>query len=31
MSHYHPGRPQFWALFLVNLLVTVGILGFIGR
>ena len=31
MSHYHPGKAQFWALLLVNLLVTVGVLGFIGR
>ena len=31
MNHYHPGRPHFWALLLVNLLVAVGVLGFIGR
>ena len=31
MNHYHPGRPHFWALFLVNILVTIGVLGFIGR
>ena len=31
MSHYHPGKAQFWTLFLVNVLVTIGVLGFIGR
>lgn len=31
MNHYHPGRPHFWVLFLVNMLATVGLLGFIGR
>ena len=31
MSHYQPGKTQFWALLLVNLLLFAGLLGFIGR
>ncbi len=31
MNHYHPGKAQFWGLFLVNLLVAAGVLGYLGR